>query len=49
MKKQTKIICYILSSLIFLIPLTLIILEWQLSYRYNLPYKESNLTFIEKN
>lgn len=49
MKKQTKIICYVLSSLIFLIPLTLIILEWQLSYRYNLPYKESSLTFIEYN
>lgn len=49
MKKQTKIICYVLSSLIFLIPLTLIILEWQLNYRYNLPYKESNLTFIEYN
>lgn len=49
MKKQTKIICYVLSSLIFLIPLTLIILEWQLNYRYNLPYKESSLTFIEYN
>lgn len=49
MKKSIKITCYILSSLILLIPITFIILEWQLSYRYNLPYKESNLTFIEYN
>lgn len=49
MKKKTKLTCYILSSLIFLIPILLIVLEWQLNYRYNLPYKESGIFYIEYN
>lgn len=47
MKKSIKITCYILSSLILLIPITFVILEWQIEYRYSLPYKESNLVNIE--
>lgn len=43
MNRYMKVICCILIIVIFLIILLFSILEWQLKYRYYLPYKESNL------
>ena len=49
MNKKIKIIAFIISSFIILIPVCFLICEWRINYFYSLPYKESNLEEIAYN